>query len=41
MRSIIIVLFLASSIIITYGVVNYYDRKILKKCKVVYMPRPE
>ena len=41
MKSIITVLFLTISMIITYGLVNYYDRKILKKCKVIYLPRPE
>ena len=41
MKSIITTLFVTVSMIITYGIVNYYDRKIAKKCKIIYLPRPE
>ena len=41
MESVITIIFLTISVIITYGLVNYYDRKLLRKCKVVYMLRPE
>ena len=41
MNSIITIMFLTMAMIITYGVVNYYDRKTLKKCKIYYLPRKE
>ncbi len=41
MKSIITTLFVTASMIITYGIVNYYDRKTLKRCKIIYLPRPE
>ena len=41
MESIITTIFLAMAIIITYGLVNYYDRKNLKKCKIYNLPRKE
>jgi len=27
--------------VLTYGFVNYYDRKELKRCKIYYLPRRE
>ena len=39
MKSIITTLFLAMAMIITYGIVNYYDRKSLKKCKIYSVAR--
>ena len=39
MESIITTLFLTMAMIITYGLVTYYDRKGLKKCKIYYLPR--
>jgi len=41
MKSIITSLFLAMAVILTYGFVNYYDRKELKRCKIYYLPRRE
>ena len=41
MQSIITSLFLTLAVITTYGIVNYYYRKELKKCKVYYLPRKE
>ena len=41
MESIIAVLFLTMAMILTYGFVNNYDRKGLKRCKVYYLPRNE
>ena len=41
MNTIITTLFLTMSIIITYGLVNYYDRKGLKNCKIYYLPRKD
>ena len=41
MESIIAVLFLTMAMILTYGFVNHYDRKGLKRCKIYYLPRAE
>ena len=41
MESILTTLFLTMAMIITYGLVNYYDRKNLKKCKIYYLHRKE
>ena len=41
MESIITTIVLAMAMIITYGFVNYYDRKGLKKCRIYYLPRRE
>ena len=41
MESIITTIFLTMAIIITYGFVNHYHRKGLKKCKIIYRPRDE
>ncbi len=41
MESILTAMFLTMGMIITYGFVNYYDRKGLKKCKIYYIPRRE
>ena len=41
MESILTAMFLTKAMIITYGFVNYYDRKGLKKCKIYYIPRRE
>ena len=41
MESIIAVLFLTMAMILTYGFVNHYDRKGLKRCKIYYLPRRE
>ena len=41
MESIIAILFLTMAMILTYGFVNHYDRKGLKRCKIYYLPRRE
>ena len=41
MESIITTIFLTLAMILTYGFVNHYDRKGLKRCKIYYLPRNE
>ena len=41
MESIITTIFLTLAMILTYGFVNHYDRKGLKRCKILYLPRKE
>ena len=41
MESIMTAIFLAMAMIITYGFVNHYERRGLKKCKIYYLPRRE
>lgn len=41
MESIITSLFLTMAVVLTYGFVNYYERKGRKRCKIVYLPRKE
>tara|TARA_Y100000996_G_scaffold414382_1_gene405080 strand:+ start:6929 stop:7054 length:126 start_codon:yes stop_codon:yes gene_type:complete len=41
MESIITSIALAVAMVLTYGFVNYYERKGLKRCKIYYLPRRE